>query len=455
MRSSGTRGRPELGHHARGIADPAGGGLAARELRRAIEAAAELLGEPAHGDGLGSRDVDRRGRPRGAGEAAQRHGVGVALPDDVDMAHGEVDGLPVAHLGGDVVQDAVAHVDCVVEADDAAGGAEAGGEMLEHALAAGAGVGIVARRRDRRRLLGGAAAVHGHERIDAPRGEGDDARGREGLGDDGRGVHVHGPGQRRIARGAELHGRHVDEVVELRQRFDAAAVEQIALDRLDTCLIERAADGRVGEARHADDALLGRGPLGHAGERRAHLAGDAENEDVAVDGGEVCDQLRRRLRHKVFERRDALEAVGQARRGHARFLGEGGRNAPLRRRRHRPHGRKVHVGGDGKAGTGERAEGELAALDAQAGRAGGAVVEIGVGAGEGGLLALRRERHAVDEMMAVALDVGQPQQRHQRQVLLHAHACQRGQVLGRHEILVARRLRALSLATRAALRMDL
>ena len=37
--------------------------------------------------------------------------------------------------------------------------------------------------------------------------------------------------------------------------------------------------------------------------------------------------------------------------------------------------------------------------------------------------------------MAVALDMGQPQQRHQRQVLLHAHPRQGGEVLSRHEIL--------------------
>ena len=78
-----------------------------------------------------------------------------------------------------------------------------------------------------------------------------------------------------------------------------------------------------------------------------------------------------------------------------------------------------------------------------------------MGARESRLLAFRRERHAVDEMMAVALDMGEAQQRHQRQVLLHAHARQRRQVLGRHEILLPRRPRALSLATRAALRIDL
>ena len=250
------------------------------------------------------------------------------------------------------------------------GGAEAGGEMLEHALAAGAGIGVVARRRDRRRLLGGAAAVHGHERIDASRGEGDDARGGEGLRDDGRGVHVHGPGQRRIARGAELHGGHVDEVVELRQRFDAAAIEQIALDRLHACLIERARDGRVGEARHADDALFGRSPLGHAGERRPHLAGNAENEDVAVDArrGRVPAPASARV-IEVFERGDALEAVGQARRGHAAFSGKAGAMRALGAAGIGRMAAKSMSAATAKPGQRERAQRELAALDAQAGRA--------------------------------------------------------------------------------------
>ena len=59
-----------------------------------------------------------------------------------------------------------------------------------------------------------------------------------------------------------------------------------------------------------------------------------------------------------------------------------------------------------------------------------------MGAREGRLLPFRRERHAVDEMVAVALDMRQAQQRDQRQVLLHAHPRERRQVLGRHEILL-------------------
>ena len=68
----------------------------------------------------------------------------------------------------------------------------------------------------------------------------------------------------------------------------------------------------LAEAGDADDALAGRGALGHAGQRRPHLAADAENEDVAIDRGEIVDQGLRRRGHKIFQRVDARESVRQA-----------------------------------------------------------------------------------------------------------------------------------------------
>jgi hypothetical protein len=50
--------------------------------------------------------------------------------------------------------------------------------------------------------------------------------------------------------------------------------------------------------------------------------------------------------------------------------------------------------------------------------------------GEGCLLRLGRERHAVDEVVAVALHVAEAQERDERQILLHARTRQRRQVLG-------------------------
>ena len=180
--------------------------------------------------------------------------------------------------------------------------------------------------------------------------------------------------------------------------------------------------------------LLGRRALGHAGERRPHLAGDAENENVAGNAGEVGDQLRRRLGHEVFERRDAVEAVGQALGAHAAFSGNAGAMRPFGAAGIGRMAAKSMSAATAKPGQASEPSASRPLLDAQPGGAAGPVVEVRVRAGEGRLLALRRERHAVDEMMAVALHVGQPQQRHQRQVLLHAHPRQRGEVLGRHEI---------------------
>src|SRR6185369_6677751 len=73
-----------------------------------------------------------------------RQRSGIALPDHVDMAHRHVDLHAVTHLGADVVQHAVAHVDGVVEPEDAARRAMQAGEILEHALAPDAGIGVVA-----------------------------------------------------------------------------------------------------------------------------------------------------------------------------------------------------------------------------------------------------------------------------------------------------------------------
>ena len=183
-------------------------------------------------------------------------------------------------------------------------------------------------------------------------------------------VHVHGPGQRRIARGAELHGGHVDDVVEPRQRLHGAPVEQVACDRLDAGLLEPGAGRSVREARHADDALVGRRPLGHARERRPHLAGDAEHEDVAVDAGEVGDQLRRRLGHEVLERGDALEAVGQARRAVMRLSrGRPARGAPVGAAGIGRMAAKSMSAATAKPGQASEPSASRAAVDAQARRA--------------------------------------------------------------------------------------
>ena len=114
-------------------------------------------------------------------QRAQRLSVGVALPDDVDVAHRQVDRLAGSTLLRHVEQHAVAHVDRVVQADEPAGRAVRAREVLEHALAADAGVGVLAGRRRRRRRLGRALVQDADERIDAAGREGDDARAARRL----------------------------------------------------------------------------------------------------------------------------------------------------------------------------------------------------------------------------------------------------------------------------------
>ena len=89
------------------------------------------------------------------------------------------------------------------------------------------------------------------------------------------------------------------------------AVEQVAGDAFDAMRLERGACLRVAEARHADHALARRRALGHARQRRPHLAADADDDEVAVHARQVGHQTRRRLAHEVFQRLDVLEALRQ------------------------------------------------------------------------------------------------------------------------------------------------
>ena len=73
--------------------------------------------------------------------ARQRSATAFASPCQITLTWpiDEIDRLAVAHLAADVVQDAVTHVDGVVQAEQTARRAVLGGEILEHALATDAG----------------------------------------------------------------------------------------------------------------------------------------------------------------------------------------------------------------------------------------------------------------------------------------------------------------------------
>src|SRR6478609_6712177 len=140
-------------HRLRGIGEPCRRFFLADNLRRAAEPLAEFCGEIAHGENLVAADIDRRGWRLAMRQAAQRLRGGVALPDEIDMAEADVDRLALQHLSGDVVQHAVAHVDCVVEPEQAPGRPMLLREILEHALAPDAGLRVLAGRIGRHVLV--------------------------------------------------------------------------------------------------------------------------------------------------------------------------------------------------------------------------------------------------------------------------------------------------------------
>ena len=71
-------------------------------------------------------------------QRAQHHGIGIALPDYVDVTGLKVDRFALVDTCRDVVQHAIAHVDSVVEPDDAAGRVGGAREILEDVFARGA-----------------------------------------------------------------------------------------------------------------------------------------------------------------------------------------------------------------------------------------------------------------------------------------------------------------------------
>ena len=84
----------------------------------------------------------------------------------------------------------------------------------------------------------------------------------------------------------------------------AASSSRSQLMRLDAAGLQPVLDGGIAEARDADHAALRHGGLGKARQRRPHLAGDAQNHDVAVDLAEIVDQRLARAAQQVVERGD-------------------------------------------------------------------------------------------------------------------------------------------------------
>ena len=113
------------------------------------------------------------------------------------------------------------------------------------------------------------------------------------LGDERRHVGVHRPRQRRRAAGAELVAGGEDDVRRVGQRGDLrrgrAGRRRSSRRR---CAASRSRTAAVAEAGDADDAARRRRALGQARQRRPHLAGDAEDQEIALDRRQVVDERR-------------------------------------------------------------------------------------------------------------------------------------------------------------------
>ena len=77
-------------------------------------------------------------------EGEESLGVGVALPDTVEVGGGEVDGFSCGDGGGEIMEDAVAEIDGVVEAEEAGGGVVFSAVELEDPFASEARPGVFA-----------------------------------------------------------------------------------------------------------------------------------------------------------------------------------------------------------------------------------------------------------------------------------------------------------------------
>ena len=148
----------------------------------------------------------------------------------------------------------------------------------------------------------------------------------------------------------------------------------------------------------------------------------------------VGRKFRRWLAQAILERINGGEALRQDERS-CRPLGVRRSHAVLRGCLHLSHGGEIHLDADPEAGTGERTECELPIFDAQPDPTGRALVEIGVRPRECRLLTFGGRGHAVDEMVAIAFDVGQASSETSARSCCTLHSSLRREVFARHEVI--------------------
>ncbi len=185
-------------------------------------------------------------------------------------------------------------------------------EVREHPLAPQAAHRVIA---DRRQAvgLGRAAAVGPDHRVHVPGRVGHNPAASKPLAHHSRQIGVHRPGQGFLARGAELHRRHVNHVGDIRQRAQLVPLKQIAEDQLDVVLGQLVPHLGRCMLVHADDPPLhaGRlaGPPGHASQGGTDLAGRPQDQQVAVDSGHRLHDAVGRLAEQLLELPDVADRV--------------------------------------------------------------------------------------------------------------------------------------------------
>jgi len=194
-------------------------------------------------------------------EAAQRISAGVALPDDVHMAGREIDRLAVAHLARDVEPARRNAGRSRSSGEQPARRAVSRAEMLEQALAPDTGIGVFARRIERRVFVR-SHLVDGNEGVHAAGRKGDDPRFlKRSATSPGRNVFI-----------AQVSGWSALEpnlrpamktTFRARGRSASAFASSRSARIVSTPHSQLLPDSRLAESRDADDPPAGRGAPGH------------------------------------------------------------------------------------------------------------------------------------------------------------------------------------------------
>ena len=246
-----------------------------------------------------------------------RHRVRVALPDHVHVAHRDMHRLAIAHAPRDVHEHAVAQVYGVVEPHDRHAGAMRVRRGPEHALAFHAALRVRAHRSEHV-AFAGVRPRDRRERVDVPGRERDPPRRHIPLGADRGDDRVERPGALGPVGRAELLSGHVDHVRGIGECRHRGAILEVRGNRGDAGRVEQRTGLRVRPARHRHHAPAvaqrDRGPSHHPHQRRPHLAAGAEHDHVTRARAERRDDLRRRRREPLLERRDAQRSRRRDRR---------------------------------------------------------------------------------------------------------------------------------------------